>query len=93
MPWLPHSERDRAEMLEAIGVDTVDELFAEIPDDIRESARPDLPAPLTEMELVERAHTMAAGNRTLDDLVCFAGGGIYDRFIPAIVQSVVSRPE
>ena len=93
MPWLPHSERYRSEMLAALGVDSIDELFADIPEGLRDTATPDLPAPLTEMELVERARTLAAGNRTLNDLVCFAGGGIYDRYIPAIVRSVTSRPE
>ncbi len=93
MPWLPHSQRDRSEMLEAIGVDSVDALFADIPEVLRETATPDLPAPLTEMELLRRAQDLAAENRSLDDLVCFAGGGIYDRFVPAIVRSVTSRPE
>ncbi len=93
MPWLPHSERDRREMLDALSADSVDELFADIPAGLRETALPDLPAPLTEMELVEHAHSLAAQNRPLDDLVCFAGGGIYDRFVPAIVRSVISRPE
>ena len=93
MPWLPHTERDRREMLEALGIDSVDELFAQIPAGIRETAVPDLPEPLTEMELVGRAGGLAAENRTLDDLVCFAGGGIYDRFVPAIVRSVAGRPE
>ncbi len=93
MPWLPHTERDRREMLEALGVDSVDELFAEIPEKLRESARPDLPPPLTEMELLDHAGALAAQNRTLDELTCFAGGGIYDHFIPAIVHSVTSRPE
>lgn len=93
MPWRPHSDRDRREMLAALGVDGVEDLFAEIPAGLRETAMPHLPAPLTEMELVDEARRLGASNRTLDDLVCFAGGGIYDRFIPAIVGSVISRPE
>ncbi len=93
MPWAPHSERDRREMLQALGVDAVDALFAGIPESLRATAMPDLPAPITEMELRDEARRLAACNRSLDELVCFAGGGIYDRFIPAIVGSVTSRPE
>ncbi|MFW5869215.1 MAG: aminomethyl-transferring glycine dehydrogenase subunit GcvPA [Armatimonadota bacterium] len=93
MPAGPHTEDDRQRMLDALGVGTVDELFADIPESLRATATPDLPEPLTEMELVAEAGVLAARNRTLDEMVCFAGGGIYDRYIPAIVQSVISRPE
>jgi len=91
--YVPHSERDRRAMLDALGLDTVDELFATVPASLRATALPDLPAPLTEMELVAEMADRAAANRSLDDLVCFAGGGIYDRFIPAIVSNVTARPE
>lgn len=93
MAYLPHSEHDRRQMLDALGLETVDELFATIPASLRATAMPDLPDPLTEVELVAEMSERAAENRSLDDLVCFAGGGIYDRFIPAIVTSVTSRPE
>lgn len=93
MGYLPHSEQERSRMLEALGIESADELFAEIPEEVRAAAMPDLPAPLTEPELVARARKLGARNRSLDELVCFAGGGIYDRFIPAIVRSVAGRPE
>jgi len=91
--YVPHSERDRAEMLAAVGAASVEELFATIPAALGATATPNLPQPLTEMELLAEAGRLAAENRSLDELVCFAGGGIYDRFIPAIVTSVISRPE
>lgn len=93
MAYVPHSDGDRRAMLEALGLEAVDELFATIPASLRATAVPDLPAPLTEMELVAEMAKRAAANRSLDELVCFAGGGIYDRFIPAIVGSVTARPE
>ncbi|MGC9320415.1 MAG: aminomethyl-transferring glycine dehydrogenase subunit GcvPA [Armatimonadota bacterium] len=93
MACLPNSDSDRRAMLQRIGIGSVEELFEVIPESVRATAGPDLPGPLTEMELVVRARELAAENRTLDELACFAGGGVYDRFIPAIVQSVVSRPE
>ncbi|HCA46133.1 MAG TPA: aminomethyl-transferring glycine dehydrogenase subunit GcvPA, partial [Armatimonadetes bacterium] len=93
MPGTPHSDRDRREMLAALGIDAADALFADIPQSLRATAMPELPPPLTEMELRDEARRVSDLNRNLDDLVCFAGGGIYDRFIPAIVGSVASRPE
>jgi len=91
--YLPQSDRDRREMLDGLGLESASELFADIPEAVRAAAEPDLPEPLTEMELVAEMAALAGENRTLDELVCFAGGGIYDRFIPAIVGSVTSRPE
>ncbi len=93
MGYLPHSEDERAEMLEDLGLESAEELFAVIPESVRATAMPDLPDALTEPEVVERARALGANNRALDELVCFAGGGIYDHFIPAIVRSVISRPE
>ncbi|MEA3401969.1 MAG: aminomethyl-transferring glycine dehydrogenase subunit GcvPA [Armatimonadota bacterium] len=93
MAYLPNSDRDRRTMLEHMGIGSVEELFELIPESVRATAQPDIPGPLTEMELVSRARALAAENRTLEELVCFAGGGVYDRFIPAIVQSVISIPE
>jgi glycine cleavage system pyridoxal-binding protein P len=72
MPWLPHSDRDRREMLDAMGVSSVEELFADIPAALRETATPELPPPLTEMELVAEARRLSAQNRGCDELVCFA---------------------
>jgi len=91
--YVPHSDRDRAEMLAALGLESIEELFATIPASLGATATPVLPEPLSEMELLAEADRLAAENRCLDELVCFAGGGIYDRFIPAIVTSVISRPE
>ncbi|MCD6359956.1 MAG: aminomethyl-transferring glycine dehydrogenase subunit GcvPA [Armatimonadetes bacterium] len=93
MSYLPQSDQDLRAMLEALGLDRVEQLFDSIPGQIRERASLDLPAPLTEIELARHMTRLAGLNRTLDEVTCFAGGGIYDRFIPAIVSSVTSRPE
>jgi len=91
--YIPQSDSDKAEMLAALGIESVEELFSQIPSVLRANAMPAIPGPLTESELVRRMRELAGENHSLQDLACFAGGGIYDRFIPSIVRDVVSRPE
>lgn len=93
MTYIPQSDRDKAEMLATLGIESVEELFSQIPSALRANAMPAIPGSLTEPELVRHMHELAGENRSLQDLVCFAGGGIYDRFIPSIVRNVVTRPE
>jgi glycine dehydrogenase subunit 1 len=92
MAYLPNGADERAEMLEAIGAGTVDELFTAVPERLR---RPelDLPAPLSEPELVAELEALAARNLPLGSLDSFLGAGVYRRFIPAIVRATVARPE
>jgi glycine dehydrogenase subunit 1 len=80
-------------MLARIGVASVDELFAGIPDEIRLKRPLDLPPALSEPEAVALLSKLAAENTGIDRIVCFAGGGAYDHYAPAIVDTVVSRPE
>jgi glycine dehydrogenase subunit 1 len=91
--YIPQSERDRAAMLQALGIESVGELFRQIPPALRETATPVVPGPVSEPELLRRMHALADRNASLADVVCFAGGGVYDRFIPTIVLDVVRRPE
>lgn len=83
----------RDAMLAAVGVESVDDLFTSIPPAVR-SARPlALPAGLAEMETDARLKRLAAANEPAAGLVCFAGAGCYDHYIPSVVDHVVRRPE
>ncbi len=93
MSYVPGSDDDWTAMLEALGVASIDDLFRQIPSELRETAAANLPGPLSESELLRHMRDLAATNRSLDDLTCFAGGGVYDRFIPSIVLDVINRPE
>jgi glycine dehydrogenase subunit 1 len=93
MPYIPHTDRDRAEMLAEIGVSTIDELFREIPIDLRVKGELDLPPALDEHRLLKHLSEIAAKNVNLSDVTCFLGAGIYDRFIPSSVGTVISRGE
>ena len=93
MSYLPHSDQDQAAMMAALQLESVEELFDQIPAAIRTPEAPDIPGPLSEMELMRHMQGLAGENRSLEDLVCFAGGGVYDRFVPSIVRDVTRRPE
>jgi len=91
--YISQSDSDRAAMLAALGIESVEELFEQIPAAVRADAIPAIPEPLSELELLRHMRQLAAENQSLHDLVCFACGGIYDRFIPSIVLNVINRPE
>jgi glycine dehydrogenase subunit 1 len=94
MPYIPHSPQDRDEMLATIGVKTIDELFREIPENLRvKPGALDLPPALDEHRLYAHLAEISKRNVNLQDVTCFLGAGIYDRYIPATVGAVISRGE
>ena len=92
MPYLVHSEEDRASMLESIGVKSMDDLLVDIPQSLRIGAL-ELPDGLSEYETMSQIALLGARNRVFPDRLTFRGGGVYRRFIPAAVAAVTSKPE
>ncbi len=84
---------DRAEMLAAIGVDSVDELFEQIPAELRLGRPLELPDGMSEAEVFERLAALAARNADAEEQVCFVGAGMYDHYVPAIVDAITQRSE
>jgi glycine dehydrogenase subunit 1 len=84
---------DREEMLAAIGVSSVDELFGQIPAPLRLDRPLALPDGESEAEVHERLAELAARNADADGQVCFLGAGMYDHYVPAIVDAIVQRSE
>lgn len=94
MPYIPHTDADRTAMLEAIGVSSMDDLFLEIPEQLRiKPGSLNLPSAMSEPRLVDHFSALSKKNVNLRDVVCFLGAGIYDRFIPSSVGAVISRGE
>ena len=91
-PYSPNTGADRRAMLDSIGVDSVVELFEDIPAHLRNPSL-DLPAPLSEFELRRDVEAMAAENATPGDYACFLGAGSYRHFVPAIVRQLAGRSE
>jgi len=79
-------------MLKELGIASVDELFSDIPPSVRTEGIP-LPPGRSEMEVIRDVRAMLSSNVTAADHPCFLGGGVYNRFIPSAVRSVVSRSE
>ncbi len=90
MPYGPHTAADRAKMLGALGLTSVDQLFEDIPEALRAS-RLDLPEPEPELELAARLSGLAARNRT--DLTSFLGAGVYRHWSPPTVDQILLRSE
>src|SRR6201986_4581866 len=80
-------------MLAAIGVESVDELFAQIPADLRLGRELGLPAGMSEAEVYERLAELAGRNADVESEVSFLGAGMYDHYVPAIVDAITSRSE
>jgi len=93
MRFAPHTDDDVREMLDACGLESLDELFAHLPPGVVLDRSLDIPAGLSEMELVREMAGLAARNRHADEAVCFAGGGAYDHFVPAVVWALAGRSE
>lgn len=90
MTYSPHTAADRAAMLEAIGVATVDALFDDIPATVRSGAW-EVPEPLTEQSVRAELVRLAGRNRIPE--VSFLGAGVYRHLVPAVVGEVIGRPE
>jgi len=87
------TDADRAAMLEAIGAESVAELFEQIPAEVRLDRDLDLPAGKSEPEVYEHLVRLAARNADADSELCFLGAGMYDHYVPAIVDAILSRSE
>ncbi|NLG99024.1 MAG: aminomethyl-transferring glycine dehydrogenase subunit GcvPA [Chloroflexi bacterium] len=90
--YIPHTDPERDEMLKVIGVDRIEDLFTDVPENYR-FPKLNLPDGLTEMEVMSDLQDMATGNASTRDLVCFLGAGAYNHYIPAAVDSILRRGE
>jgi len=87
------TDADRAEMLAAIGVGSIDELFADIPAGLRLSRPLALDAGLSEQEVFEELRELAAKSTSAEDEISFLGAGMYDHYVPALIDSIILRSE
>ena len=87
------TDADRAAMLEAIGVGSLDELFETIPAELRLGRPVELPEGVSETECFDDLAALAARNSNADCETCFLGAGMYDHYVPAIVDAITQRSE
>jgi glycine dehydrogenase subunit 1 len=91
--YLPMTEEDKRAMLETIGVSSVDELFSDIPEKVRFKGEYNIKAAKSETALMKELFRMADRNADLKRNVSFLGAGVYDHYMPVIVDHVISRSE
>ncbi|MBN1200310.1 MAG: aminomethyl-transferring glycine dehydrogenase subunit GcvPA [Anaerolineae bacterium] len=92
MTYIPHTDADREAMLKAIGVESLDDLFDAVPTGQR-FPRLDLPAPLSEPEAAWEVGGLAASNVAAQDYAIFLGAGVYNHFIPSVINHILLRGE
>jgi glycine dehydrogenase subunit 1 len=92
MVYIPNTDADRREMLAAVGVDSVSDLFHDVPA-ARRFPKLRLPAPLSEMEVLRELQLLAGQNDNLQHQSCFLGAGAYRHFVPSVVDFLLHRSE
>ncbi|MBP3260045.1 MAG: aminomethyl-transferring glycine dehydrogenase subunit GcvPA [Prevotella sp.] len=88
--YFPHTDADLKVMLEHVGVDSLDALYAQVPESIRFRDEYDIPLSASEMEVRKTFQLLGSQNQ---QLVCFAGMGAYDHYTPSVIPSLLSRSE
>ncbi|AIF43451.1 aminomethyl-transferring glycine dehydrogenase subunit GcvPA [Virgibacillus sp. SK37] len=91
--YLPMTEVDKQEMLDTIGIQSTDELFSDIPSQLRMQQELNLKKPANEADLMKELSRMAGKNANLKENSSFLGAGVYDHFIPSVVDHIISRSE
>ena len=88
--YFPHTEADLQVMLAKVGADSLDDLYAQIPDDIRFRGDYRLPSEMSEQEVRQLFERLGSQNR---QLTCFAGMGVYDHYTPSVIPQLLQRSE
>ena len=88
--YFPHTDDDLKAMLEKVGVDSVDALYAQIPERIRFLGDYKLPSEMSEMEVRQLFEKLGSMNQ---QLTCFAGMGVYDHYTPSVIPQLLQRSE
>jgi glycine dehydrogenase subunit 1 len=92
-PYIPHTSSDEQEILQTIGLNSIDQLFDDIPEDLRLRKPLNFPTSKSELEVRTYLKNLADKNCSLDDLTCFLGAGAYDHYIPSVIDAIISRSE
>lgn len=91
--YIPNTDTDAKKMLEAIGANSIDDVFKDIPKELILDRELNVDGPYSEMEIVNRMSKLSNKNKNTDDLTCFLGAGAYDHYIPSIIKHLAGRSE
>ena len=90
--YIPNTDAERRDMLDVVGAASIDDLFLDIPQALRDP-RLDLPTPMSELDLRREMAALAEENKHLEQRSSFLGGGAYNHFIPSVVRALITRGE
>ncbi len=94
MRYIPNTDKEQKEMLDSIGVKSVEGLFSSIPDSLRlKNPLSNIPRAMSEPEVLRHMKGMSKKNADLDSHISFLGAGAYNHFIPSVVHHIISRSE
>jgi glycine dehydrogenase subunit 1 len=91
--YIPNTDEQKRDMLSEIGVADINDLFCDIPEEIRVKGPLNLPKSLSDIELTKHMQMLSDKNSDTDHYTCFIGAGAYDHYIPAIIDHLISRQE
>jgi glycine dehydrogenase subunit 1 len=91
--YIPNTDADQAEMLAAIGLKTLDDLFTPIPEALRFQGELEIPHRMDQMTLARHFTRLAAKNTHAEAMPCFLGAGVYDHYVPPTVAAITGRSE
>lgn len=91
--YIPNTDMQQLQMLQDIGVDNINDLFSDIPENVKLKKPLDIPEAMSEIELSTHMRQMANKNNNLEEYTCFLGAGAYDHYIPSAVNNLLSRQE
>jgi glycine dehydrogenase subunit 1 len=92
-PYIPNNKHDEKFMLDSLGIQSMDELFADIPADVKLNRDLAIGSPMSELELTSHVKDLASKNQGSEQFTCFLGAGAYDHYIPSIIDHITSRSE
>ena len=92
-PYIPNNLNDEKIMLKSIGAESIQELFSDIPEDVKLNRKLNINPPMSELEVEKHIKAISNKNKSAEDLVCFLGAGVYDHYIPSIIKHIISRSE
>ena len=92
-PYIPTTHEDEQEMLKSIGLNSLDDLFNDIPKDLQLNRELNLPNAKSELEVRSYLTELANKNCSTSKMACFLGAGAYDHYIPSIINHIISRSE
>ena len=92
-PYIPNTLEDEKVMLKSVGAGSVQELFKDIPEDLKLNRDLNINSSMSELEVQKHVKSLCNKNKSAEELVCFLGAGVYDHYIPSIIKHIVSRSE